>query len=166
MEKTNVSLLVTLRIALWGVLVLWSGLFIDVFVIGSDASARPALTRMGALPASSAQPVGYTETGLASVYADAHNGHVTASGQIYDRAKLTTAHKTLPYGTKVKVTNPKNHQSVILLVNDRGPVQAGRILDISPAAASHLGFRGGGVHQVTLEVVEVGTGKTTRPAHH
>ena len=123
----------------------------------------PVLASMVALSMSaSAQPVGYKETGLAAVYADALDGHVTASGQIYDKAKLTTAHKTLPFGTKVKVTNPKNNKSVILLVNDRGPVQGGRILDISPAAASRLGFHDGGVHEVTLEVVEVGSGKTTR----
>jgi len=164
LEKTNVSLLGALRTVLWGVLVLWNGLFIVVFVIGSETSARPSLTLMVA--ASLAQTVGYTQTGLASVYADAHDGHITASGQIYDKAKLTTAHKTLPYGTKVKVTNPKNNKSVILLVNDRGPVQGGRILDISPAAASRLGFRGLGVHEVTLEVVEVGSGKTTKSADH
>jgi rare lipoprotein A len=126
----------------------------------------PVLASMVALSMSaSAQPVGYKETGLAAVYADALDGHVTASGQIYDKAKLTTAHKTLPYGTKVKVTNPKNNKSVILLVNDRGPVQAARILDISPAAASGLGFSSRGVRKVTLEVVEVGSGKTTRAAH-
>ena len=161
----DVRLLGTLRAVLWGVLVLWSGLFIDVFVIGSEASARPVLPSTVASSASLAQPVGYTETGLASVYADAHDGHLTASGQIYDKAKLTSAHKTLPYGTKVKVTNPKNNKSVILLVNDRGPVQRARILDISPAAASSLGLRSQGVHEVTLEVVEVGSGKTTRSAH-
>jgi len=124
-----------------------------------------ALGSMVALSASaSAQPVGYTETGLAAIYADARDGHVTASGEIYDKAKLTTAHKTLPYGTKVRVTNPKNDKSVILIVNDRGPVQPARILDISPAAASRLGFSDGGVHEVTLEVVEVGSGKTTSAA--
>jgi rare lipoprotein A len=90
---------------------------------------------------------------------------VTASGQIYDRAKLTTAHKTLPFGTKVKVTNPKNNKSVTLLVNDRGPVQGARILDISRAAAFRLGFSNRGVHEVTLEVVEVGNGKTTTATH-
>jgi rare lipoprotein A len=126
----------------------------------------PVLASMVALSTSaSAQPVGYKETGLAAVYADALDGHVTASGQIYDKAKLTTAHKTLPFGTKVKVINPKNNKSVILLVNDRGPVQAARILDISPAAASGLGFSGRRVREVTLEVVEVGSGKTTRAAH-
>jgi rare lipoprotein A (peptidoglycan hydrolase) len=92
--RHDVSLLATLRTVLWSVLFLSNGLFIDSFVIGSEAHAKPALAWKVALPASLAQPVGYTETGLASVYADAHDGHVTASGQIYDKAKLTTAHKT------------------------------------------------------------------------
>ena len=113
----------------------------------------------------SAQPLGYQEMGLAAVYANALDGHVTASGQIYNKAKLTAAHKTLLFGTKVRVTNPKNSKTVILLVNDRGPVQSERILDISPAAASRLGFSSRGVREVTLEVVGVGSGKVTREAH-
>ena len=112
--------------------------------------------------AAQAQAVGATETGLAAVYSDALDGHVTTSGQIYDKAKLTAAHKTLPYGTQIKVTNPKNNKSIVLRVNDRGPVQAGRILDISPAAAARLGFSSQVMRDVTLEVVEVGSGKTTR----
>ena len=110
----------------------------------------------------SAQSVGDKETGLAAVYTDALDGHVTASGQVYDKAKLTAAHKTLPYGTKLKVTNPKNNRSVTLRVNDRGPVQAGRILDISPAAAARLGIPSQVMREVTYEVVEVGSGKTTK----
>jgi len=122
-----------------------------------------ALASLALSASASAQSVGYKETGLAAIYSDARDGHVTASGQIYDKAKLTTAHKTLPYGTKVKVTNPENDKSVILVVNDRGPLQRARILDISPAAASLLGFSDG-VHEVTLEVVEVGSGKATSAA--
>src|SRR5215475_4810684 len=92
----------------------------------------PILASVVALSTSaSAQSVGDKQAGLAAVYANALDGHVTASGQIYDKEKLTAAHKTLPYGTKVKVTNPKNDKSVIVVVNDRGPVQASRILDIS-----------------------------------
>src|ERR1700761_7115074 len=83
------------------------------------------------LPASLAQSVGQKETGIAAVYSSALNGHVTASGQRYDPTKLTAAHKTLPYGTKIKVTNPKNNKSVVVRVNDRGPMQSGRILDLS-----------------------------------
>jgi rare lipoprotein A len=109
-----------------------------------------------------APAAGATETGLAAVYTDALDGHVTASGQMYDKSKLTAAHKTLPFGTKIKVTNPKNSRSVVLRVNDRGPMQAGRMLDISPAAAARLGIGRKVMREVTLEVVEVGSGKTTR----
>jgi rare lipoprotein A len=104
------------------------------------------------------------ETGMAAVYSDALNGHVTASGQVYDKSKLTAAHKTLPFGTKIKVTNPKNNRSVVLRVNDRGPVQAGRMLDISPAAAARLRISPNVMREVTLEVIALGNGKTQRQA--
>jgi rare lipoprotein A len=106
--------------------------------------------------------VGQKETGLAAVYTDALNGHVTASGQVYDPAKLTAAHKTLPFGTKVRVTNTKNNKTVELRITDRGPKQAARVLDISPAAAARLGINRRVMREVTLEVVELGSGKTTR----
>ena len=108
--------------------------------------------------------VGEKETGLAAVYTSSLNNHITASGQRYDPSKLTAAHKTLPYGTKIRVTNPKNNKSVVVRVNDRGPVQNGRILDISPAAAARLGIPHKVMREVNVEVVEVGTGRTT-PQH-
>lgn len=93
------------------------------------------------------------ETGLAAVYSDRLNGHRTASGQRYHRNALTTAHKSLPFGTRIKVTNTKNRRSVELVVNDRGPTQAGRILDISAAAAKRLGISRHGMAEVSIEVV-------------
>ena len=111
-----------------------------------------------------APAAGEKETGIAAVYSDALNGHVTASGQLYDRTKLTAAHKTLPFGTKIKVTNPKNKRSVVLRVNDRGPVQLGRILDISPAAAAQLRISPKVMREITLEVIALGNGKTKRQA--
>ena len=95
---------------------------------------------------------GSTETGLAAVYSNRLHGRKTASGERYDRNALTAAHKTLPYGTRVKVTNNKNHKSVVLRINDRGPTQAGRILDISPRAAKALGMRPTAMAEVTAEV--------------
>ncbi|MFY9645330.1 MAG: septal ring lytic transglycosylase RlpA family protein [Terriglobales bacterium] len=109
-----------------------------------------------------APAVGEKETGLAAVYSDALNGHTTASGQAYDKTKLTAAHKTLPFGTKIKITNTKNNRSVIVRVNDRGPVQAGRMLDISEAAAARLHIGKNVMREVSLEVVSVGSGKTTK----
>ncbi len=93
-----------------------------------------------------------TETGLAAVYSDRLHGRKTASGERYDRNALTAAHKTLPFGTRVKVTNNKNHKTVTLRINDRGPTQAGRILDISPRAARALGMRPTAMAEVTAEV--------------
>jgi rare lipoprotein A len=93
------------------------------------------------------------ETGLAAVYSDKLHGKKTASGERYDRNALTAAHKTLPFGTQVKVTNDKNKKSVTLRINDRGPTQAGRILDISPRAAKALGIKPTAMAEVTAEVV-------------
>jgi rare lipoprotein A len=96
---------------------------------------------------------GGAETGLAAVYSDKLHGRKTASGERYNRAGLTAAHKTLPFGTRAKVTNTKNQKTVTVRINDRGPLQAGRILDLSPAAAKALGIRPKGMGEVTLEVV-------------
>lgn len=93
------------------------------------------------------------ETGLAAVYSDKLNGKLTASGQRYDRNKLTAAHKTLPYGTMVKVVNTKNKKTATVRINDRGPTQAGRILDISPAAARQLGIKPRAMAEVEASVV-------------
>jgi rare lipoprotein A len=117
-------------------------------------------------PSARASSAGDVETGLAAVYADALNGHATASGQIYDRTRLTAAHKTLPFGTTIKVTNQKNGKSVVLRVNDRGPRQADRVVDISPAAATRLGFGRQLIREVMVEVVAVGSGETTRLSRH
>ena len=106
-----------------------------------------------------AAPAG-KETGLAAVYADALKGHTTASGEKYDPTKLTAAHKTLPFGTTVRVTNTRNNKSAVLRITDRGPRQAGRVLDISPAAAARLGINRHAMREVTVEVVELGSGKT------
>jgi rare lipoprotein A len=103
-----------------------------------------------------------TETGLAAVYSNALHGRKTASGQVYDRRKLTAAHKTLPFGTMVRVTNVQNNKTVDLRINDRGPRQAERVLDISPAAAAALGFSRFVMREVQVEVLELGTVKPGR----
>ena len=75
------------------------------------------------------------QTGKASYYADKFDGVKTASGEKYKKKKLTGAHKTLPFGTRVKVTNVANNQSVEVVINDRVPYVDGRIIDVSRAAA-------------------------------
>ncbi len=89
------------------------------------------------------------ESGIASVYTYA--GRHTASGETAAPSGLTAAHRTLPFGTFVRVTNEANGRSVVLRINDRGPFVAGRIIDVTPAAAQALGFSG--LAHVSLDVV-------------
>lgn len=107
---------------------------------------------------------GWTERGVASWYGRPFHGRQTANGEIYDMNGLSCAHKTLPLGTVVQVTNLANGQRLDLRVNDRGPYVHGRIVDCSRAAAHRLGFLDDGVVPVKIEVVAVGLGE--RPIYH
>jgi len=105
-------------------------------------AAKPAPTRP------------FTQTGEVSFYAASFTGKKTASGDIFDAQALTMAHRTLPFGTRVRVTNLKNGRSVEVVVNDRGPAVEGRIADLSPAAARAIGLTDdGGVTRARIEVV-------------
>lgn len=96
-----------------------------------------------------------TETvGIASYYADKFVGRKTASGAIYKHSKLTAAHKILPFGTKVNVTNLSNKKAVIVVINDRGPFVKGRIIDLSKSAAKKLDFVQEGLVQVKIKVMD------------
>jgi rare lipoprotein A len=119
----------------------------------SASAAKPAGAAAGP-PVGAIAPAAPAETGLAAVYSDRLNGRKTASGQVYDRNKLTAAHKSLPFGTLVKVTNLKNQKTVTVRINDRGPTQTGRILDLSPQAARALGIRPTGMAEVSAEVAQ------------
>lgn len=105
--------------------------------------------------------VSQVQTGKASFYADKFEGHPTASGEKYKHSKLTAAHKSLPFGTRVKVTNLANQQSVEVIINDRGPYVDGRIIDLSKSAAEKLGFVHIGLADVKVEVIDPGDGKAT-----
>lgn len=96
----------------------------------------------------------YKENVVASFYADKFNGRRTASGEIFDTNGYTAAHKTLPFGTVLKVTNLDNGKSVNVRVNDRGPFVQGREIDVSKAAASELDMIGSGTAKVSLEIVD------------
>jgi len=87
------------------------------------------------------------------MYGDAFAGRKTASGEIFDPQALTMAHRTLPFGTRVRVTNLENHESVEVVVNDRGPMVPGRIADLSLAAARRIGMVADGVVEALLEIV-------------
>jgi len=91
--------------------------------------------------------------GIASVYADKFNGRKTASGQKMRQDQLTAAHRSLPIGTTVCVTNLRNRKSVNVRINDRGPQHKGRVIDLSSAAAAELGMLRAGIVPVKLEVV-------------
>jgi rare lipoprotein A len=92
-----------------------------------------------------------TQAGKASYYADKFNGRKTASGEKFRNSKKTAAHKTLPFGTKVKVTNLKNGKSVKVRINDRGPFVAGRIIDLSKKAARKIDMDKEGVGTVKIQ---------------
>ena len=94
-----------------------------------------------------------SELGLASWYGEEFQGSPTASGEVFDMNGLTAAHRSLPLGTKLKVTNLRNNRSLVVKVNDRGPFIQSRFLDLSMAAAKKLGFFGAGVAKVRAEVV-------------
>lgn len=92
-----------------------------------------------------------TEEGIASYYADSLDGNLTASGEPYDKAAMTAAHRTLPFGTQVKVTNLSNQKEVIVRINDRGPHAKSRIIDVSGAAAKKLELIDAGTAKVRLD---------------
>ncbi|EGV28745.1 rare lipoprotein A [Thiorhodococcus drewsii AZ1] len=109
--------------------------------VGSDAMARGG--------------IGYVQKGIASYYHDSLNGRRTASGQVYNKNRLSAAHKTLPLGSKVRVTDTRTGRSVVVKVNDRGPFVKGRIIDLSRKAARELGIVKRGVARVELKVLSV-----------
>lgn len=98
-------------------------------------------------------PVGSVETGLASWYGHPYHGRAAADGEIYDMEKLTAAHRTLPFGTWVRVTNLSNSKTVDVRIIDRGPFVDGRIIDLSHAAAREIDMIGPGVAEVRLEIL-------------
>lgn len=123
-----------------------------VLLGASTAMAQPA----AASAAASAPPAAVaaaSESGKIAWYGGKFAGRKTASGEAFNPEALTMAHKTLPFGTRVKITNPSNNKSVTVRVNDRGPTQADRVGDVSLAAARKLGMVKSGVIEAELTVV-------------
>jgi peptidoglycan lytic transglycosylase len=116
-------------------------------LMGGRAMALIALTisfgAVGALTTAAA------ESGVAAIYS--YRGGKTASGEATRPNGLTAAHKTLPFGTMVRVTNRNNGRSVVVRINDRGPYTRGRVIDVTPAAAGKLGFSG--LTRVSVDVI-------------
>ena len=96
----------------------------------------------------------YFQTGTASFYGGKWHGRKTANGEIFDTYKLRAAHKTLPFGTRARVTNLSNGKSVVVRINNRGPYSKGRIIDLSQAAFSKIENMSKGVTKVKLEIVK------------
>lgn len=95
----------------------------------------------------------YVESGIASYYANKYQGRLTANGERFDQGAMTAAHKTLPFGTRVRVVNRDNGRSVIVRINDRGPFIRGRIIDLSYAAFSRIENPREGLADVVIEIL-------------
>jgi rare lipoprotein A len=115
------------------------------------ANKRLAAAHAAFTPHDNAAEPRAVSQGIASFYTE---GTQTASGERFDTNQLTAAHPTLPFGTKLRVTNVANGQSVTVRINDRGPYVPGRVVDVSYSAARTLGMVGGGVAKVKLDVVQ------------
>jgi rare lipoprotein A len=121
-----------------------------------STQAQPDSPQADVQPATAAIPHSHhrrwLQFGRASWYGRPFQGQATASGEPYDMNSMTCAHRSLPMGTSILVTNLRNHRSVLVRVNDRGPVPESRVVDLSYAAARILGFRG--VAPVRIELVD------------
>jgi len=123
-------------------------LFMSIFLTGcfTDDSSKSDST--------TGPVAGEYERGIASWYGAEYDGKRTASGEIFDRTLMTAAHRTLPFGTSLQVTNLENGRKVNVKVNDRGPFVDGRIIDLSERAADNLGMKIAGLAQVSLKIIE------------
>jgi rare lipoprotein A len=122
--------------------------------------SRPPATAPPAAPVLSATPIvkpqkapGKLMHGFASWYGGVFNGRQTANGETFDQNEMTACHPTLPFGTKVKVENTRNHKSVIVRITDRGLLYGRRVIDLSYAAAAKIGMTEVGVAPVTIQVI-------------
>lgn len=131
-----------------------SGLIALALLLGACTGSLPPPARTAAFAAADIVPAARQgEHGLASWYGERYHGRTTASGARFDMNALTAAHRTLPFGTRVRVTNLDNARSIVLTINDRGPFITGRIIDVSRHGAERLGFISRGVVPVTVEIV-------------
>ncbi len=126
-------------------------LMISVLLLAGCSSLDRGVTRPGS---SATSATGYSETGQASYYGARHHGKRTASGDAFDQNALTAAHRSLPFGTQVRVTNLANQRQVVVTINDRGPVSRRRLIDLSKKAAEALGMLDSGVAKVRVEALD------------
>lgn len=117
-------------------------LAVSFFLTGCDSKSNPVVAEFG-----------HIEEGLASWYGEKYHGRTTASGEVFDKNAISAAHKELPFGTWVEVTNLDNGRKLRVRINDRGPFIEGRIIDLSERAASELGMKNAGIARVVIRVV-------------
>lgn len=114
----------------------------------AEIAGKPKPSKTLAAPAGAKQM-----RGIASWYGPGFHGRQTANGERFNQNDLTAAHRSLPFGTRVKVTNMNNGRSVVVRINDRGPFSGGRVIDLSSAAASAIGLKGSGVGPVNIQIL-------------
>jgi rare lipoprotein A len=117
------------------------------------AACTPGTPRFSTRPDVSLGAEELVLEGIASYYADEFHGRTTANGETYDMHDLTAAHRTLPFNTRVRVTNLSNNRSVVVRINDRGPFKSDRIIDLSYRAAEELSMLGPGTARVALDLL-------------
>ena len=142
-------------------LVMGCALIALVALTGQSEASVPVRYRLAS--SASVVPLTWTQVGWSSWYGLESAGK-TASGEPYDMNKLTAAHRTLPFNSRIKVTNLRNGKEVTVRVNDRGPNVPGRLLDLSKAAAQKLGFIGSGRAPVRVTVVRYPKGYVAQPS--
>jgi rare lipoprotein A len=116
-----------------------------------SSTLRRAMPILAVLAIAPMPAAAFTQTGMASFYGSELHGRKTASGERFNKNAMTAAHRTAPFGSRLKVTNLANGRSVYVRVNDRGPFVRGRIVDVSLGAARQIGFHGRGVTRVRVE---------------
>nr|WP_321467531.1 septal ring lytic transglycosylase RlpA family protein [uncultured Desulfobulbus sp.] len=160
MRKTKLNLRVVIGLAMFGLL--FGPVYSAVAATAASPASPSAPTKKIAAHASKAihhkkarlAKRGPAMSGMASVYSDKLSGRKTSSGQRFNQGKLTAAHRSLPIGTRVLVTNLNNNKSVEVYINDRGPFHRDRVIDLTSAAASKLGMHRRGSAQVKLEILQ------------
>ena len=125
-------------------------------LLGYASSPRFRVKEQSSSPVPSSNSASSIQEGIASYYAEQFHGRKTSNGEVFDMYKFTAAHRTLPFGTKVRVKNLENRREVIVRINDRGPFKLERIIDLSYAAARQLEMIGSGTAKVQLEIIETG----------
>ncbi len=140
----------------------WRAVLVAVALSGAacmavtHAEAAAGVSKAHAADRTGAVPARKPQFGIASVYARMLDGRTTASGEPHDSDDFTAAHRTLPLGSEVRVTNLSNHRSTVVRINDRGPQILSRIIDLSPRAAAAIGLRarGKGITRVRVDVLK------------